>query len=76
MADIRAMARLWTKTSIEQLGGVATNGASESAKVAACIALLDRGWGKPKDSITGPDGEGPLEMVVRHIYEGKAKGEK
>lgn len=64
--------------SILQLAGIAKDGTSEPARVAACIALLDRGWNKPgqPQSLTGPDGEGPLEMVVRHIYEGKAKGEK
>jgi hypothetical protein len=78
LADVKSLARQWTKTSIEQLGGIATKGSSEAARVAACIALLDRGWNKPgqPQNIAGADGESTPEMIIRHIYEGKAKGEK
>lgn len=32
--------------------------------VQAAVALLDRGWGKPAQEITGPEG-GPLSYVIR-----------
>lgn len=33
---------------VKVLAGIAENGTSEPARVAAAVALLDRGWGKPK----------------------------
>lgn len=31
--------------------------------------LLDRGWGKAPQSITGTDGEGDIKVTIRHILE-------
>jgi len=53
------------------LGGIAETGTSEAARVAASIALLDRGWGKPPQSHTGEDGERDIRITVRHIAEGR-----
>jgi hypothetical protein len=44
--DIRSLARSYTEMAIQTLAGVAKRGTSESARVAAASALLDRGWGK------------------------------
>jgi len=40
-------------------------------RVAAAKTLLDRGWGKPKQTqeVVGANG-GPLEFIVRTIMEG------
>ena len=35
-------------------------------RVAAAIALLDRGWGKPPQSHTGQDSEGPIIVEIVH----------
>jgi hypothetical protein len=43
------LARSYTEIAIQTLGGIASNGESEAARVSASIALLDRGWGKPKE---------------------------
>lgn len=51
--DVQALARTHTAAAIEAL--VAALG-KEKERVAAAIALLDRGWGKPAQEITGPDG--------------------
>ena len=60
---------------IQELGGIAKRGTSESARVAAIIALLDRGWGKPATPHTGPDGDGDIRVTIRHILgNGKDKG--
>lgn len=67
--DIRSLARQHTAAAIASLAGIATNGESETAKVAACVALLDRGWGKPTQFVAGPeDDEGkPTAIFVKII---------
>jgi hypothetical protein len=35
-------------------------------RVAAATALLDRGWGKPTQAITGPNGD-PIEMIITGV---------
>jgi hypothetical protein len=44
------LARQHATAAIASLAGIATNGKSESARVAACDVLLQRGWGKPQSS--------------------------
>jgi len=64
--DLKSLARSYTKACVQTLSGVATNGESESAKVAAAIALLDRGWGKPNQPHDAKvDGE--LRIVIRKL---------
>jgi Family of unknown function (DUF5681) len=53
--EIRELARTHTNTALKTLVDVAERGRSESARVAAAIALLDRGWGKPMLPIAGED---------------------
>jgi hypothetical protein len=65
--DIRSLARAHTAAAIASLAGIATNGESEAAKVSACIALLDRGWGKPAQVIAGDEDGGPLQVVVKQF---------
>lgn len=67
------MARAYTEAAINSLGGIATNGESESARVAAAVALLDRGWNKPASSVehTGKDGQEDIRVTIRTIIEGK-----
>ena len=48
--DVRSLARQHTAAAIASLAGIATNGKSESARIAACDVLLQRGWGKPQAS--------------------------
>ena len=38
--------------------------APKAARVKAAEAILDRGWGKPAQAITGEDG-GPLAVVIQ-----------
>lgn len=56
---------------IKTLGGIAKNGESENARISASALLLERGWGKAAQPVTGEDGEGAIEIIVRHITEGK-----
>lgn len=70
--DLRSLARSHTEMALRSLCGIALNGENESARVAACIHILDRGWGKPATTHTGEDGEGAIQVVIRHIVEGGA----
>ena len=48
VAEVKALARAHTPTAINMLVSIArSNNATDAARVSACIALLDRGWGKP-----------------------------
>jgi hypothetical protein len=58
---------------VKVLAGIAQNGESESARVAAAIILLDRGRGKPPTTHTGPDGQGDIRVTIRHIANGCGK---
>ena len=42
-----------------------------SASVAAAKILIERGWGLAAQPVTGADGEGAIEITVRHIQEGR-----
>ena len=44
--EIRDLARSYTAEAMQSLLRIATSAKSESAAVAACNAILDRGWGK------------------------------
>lgn len=65
-SDIRSLARSHTKTAINTLIGIARSPkANDGARVRAAEALLDRGWGKAPQTLTGEDGEGPLVIEIR-----------
>lgn len=54
LADGRTLtdlAREFTVAALGTLAKVAAEGESESARVAAAIALLDRGWGRPRQDL-------------------------
>jgi len=61
-ATLEELARAHTDTALGVLVQVAQSSESDSARVAAANAILDRGYGKPRQSteITGKDG-GPIE---------------
>jgi hypothetical protein len=49
-ARMYQLAREYTQTAFETLLDVAENGQSETARIAAATAILDRGYGKPKEA--------------------------
>lgn len=64
LTDIRSLARSHTETALKTLAGIMEQSdAPPAARVAAANSLLDRGWGKPVQAITGEEG-GPLKLVV------------
>jgi len=62
------LARAHTELSVQTLAGIARNGTSEQARVAASQALLDRGWGRPPQVHSGEDG-GDLRITIRQIVD-------
>ena len=70
-ANLRSLARSHTEAAVHRIAGLAEAATSESVRLDANKALLDRGWGRPKETteVTGPEG-GPLEFIVRQIMEG------
>ena len=50
--DVRMLAKAWTTDSIETLAEIMKDKAAPPAsRVAASVALLDRGWGKPSQNV-------------------------
>jgi hypothetical protein len=58
---IEALARAYTPQALEALVVALQD---PGTRVAAAVALLDRGWGKPKQTIAG-DADNPVTYVIR-----------
>lgn len=64
-AEIRSLARAHTERAIQCLQGIMDQpDAPPAARVSAAQALLDRGWGKPAQAISGADGEGAVIIKI------------
>lgn len=64
LTDIRSLARGHTEGAIATLASIMHSAESpQAARVAAANSLLDRGWGKPAQPLTGED-EGPIQLTV------------
>jgi hypothetical protein len=64
LAHVRDLAREHTEDAIRELATILTSGEHEASRVAAAKELLDRGWGKAAQALTGEDGEGPIVVKV------------
>lgn len=64
--ELQAAARLYADDALEALKFVATKSKSHSARVMAAVAILDRGFGKPRQSleVSTPAGGGVLAVPV------------
>jgi hypothetical protein len=71
IADPRSLARNHTVRAIQTIAGIMDNGQSEDLKLRASDILLQRGWGRPPQPVTGADGEGDIRITIRTILEGK-----
>ena len=68
VGPVKDLARSHTQAAVERLAyWLSSNNAR--ASVAAAEALLDRGWGRPAQAITGEDGAPLLPTVVTHRIE-------
>lgn len=69
--EIRSLARAHTKRAIQTLQGIMDHpDAPPAARVQAANSLLDRGWGKPTQPLSGEDG-GPIALTFKTVYETK-----
>ena len=73
-SDIRSLARSHTNLAIKVLAGIAKDGTNDGARVAAAVALLDRGWGKPAQMHSGGDG-GDIRITIRKMFDGREEEE-
>jgi hypothetical protein len=65
ITEIRSVARSHTRTAINVLVGIMrSKDATAAARVTAANVILDRGWGKPPQSLQNGDG-GALELIHR-----------
>lgn len=66
--DVKQLAREHAPGAIETLASIMRDGLMPpAARVSAAQALLDRGFGKPSQEITGADGCAVQIMVVTGI---------
>lgn len=66
--EIRSLARSHTVSALKVLAGIMTKeDAPEAARVAASRELLDRGWGKATQPVSGEDGGAILHRIERII---------
>lgn len=63
-ADIRSAAQEFSEQALQVLVNVATAGESESARVAAANAILDRAHGKPRQSV---EVEGDIKATISAV---------
>ncbi len=62
LTDIRSLARSRTRTAINVLADIMNcTDATLAARAAAANAMLDRGWGKPRQAIE--KGDEPFELI-------------
>lgn len=62
--EVRELARRHTEAAIAALVDIMQNGKSKAARIAAAIALLDRGHGKPTLPVAGADERRPIVFRV------------
>ena len=75
-SDVRSLAREHTKEAILRLARLMRHAESESVQMGSAALLLERGWGKPPATLTGADGDGPVQVIVRHIVRGVVTEER
>lgn len=64
--SLRKLARTHTEAALQVLAEVATTGNSEASRIAAAIALLDRGYGKSGTGLSS-DGAARAPTLYRRI---------
>ena len=66
--DIKSLARSHTEAALNCLAGIMNKSdAPEAARVSAANSLLDRGWGKATQPISGDDDGTPLIVRIERV---------
>ena len=69
--DLKSAARSYTAISVKTIQGVLTNAsAKDSDRLHAAGMMLERGWGRPSQPVTGADGD-EIRITIRNIIEQK-----
>lgn len=68
--EVKLLAREYTEKAIETLANIMLTGESETARNQAANSLLDRGWGKPAQALTGEDGKALTFTVLTGVPRG------
>jgi hypothetical protein len=64
-AEVKKAAQKYTNKALKTLAKIMENGEQESARVAAAKELLDRGFGRPSQSVEHMgEGGGPVSIRV------------
>ena len=63
--EIERMARSYAPEAIDRLVEIMRQKRAPKLALKACEVLLDRGFGRPAQAITGEGGEGPVRIVVK-----------
>ncbi len=62
--EIRSLARSHTESALNVLASIMNQAeAPHAARVSAANSLLDRGWGKPTQPISGDDDGAPIKFT-------------
>jgi hypothetical protein len=72
LADVQDLARQRVPAAITELAWLAVKAKSETARIAACRELLDRGYGKPRLGLEFAPAPGldPIKMLLDEIAAG------
>jgi hypothetical protein len=72
VADLKAVAQTFTQDALVVVHDIMIDRkVSPSVRLQAATTLLDRGWGKPAQTVMGPDGEPlPGTNVATVVYSG------
>ncbi len=72
--EVKEAARAHTPLAIATLAEVCQSGSSDSARVSAAVALLDRAWGKPEQhvEITQDEGADELRAAIARLRQDPA----
>ena len=66
--DVESLARSYTEMAIKTLAGLMQHGTEEGVQARCAVALLERGWGRPKQENTV---KGDLKLVIRQMLDGE-----
>lgn len=70
ITEFKAKARVHSGMALNVLVGIARQpDCPPAARVAAAIHILDRGWGKPEQTVVGAGDNGEITLVLRQIVE-------
>src|SRR5262245_12383711 len=61
--EVRGLAREHTAEALHTIVEIMRHSRSDAVRLAAAEAILDRGWGRPAQAITGPE-DVPFQMAA------------